>query len=174
MHGDSRCSTMDSDRLVTAELAGAWSLVDAGQAASCSDDRADRLIDVLTRSCDVAISRVRARPGRRSTYSWTEKIGDLRREVMRARRALKRARVRARRRDPDSIAALLESLRTARRRLGQTKARVWEELVGDLDRDPWGRPYHIVLNKREGDPRVAETLDRSFGRHHRYPLSEGD
>jgi len=95
--------------------------------------------------------KARARPGHRSTYWWTEEIGDLRREAMRAR-------------NPAGIAALLESLRTARRRLGQVikkaKAGAWKELVEDLDRDPWGRPYRIVLNKlRGGGPRITETLD---------------
>jgi len=79
---------------------------------------------------------------------------------MRARRALKRAGVW--RCNPAGIAALLESLRT-RRRLGQAvkraKARAWEELVRDLNRNPWVRPYRIVNKLRGGGSRVSETLD---------------
>lgn len=27
------------------------------------------------------------------------------------------------------------------------KTASWEELIRDLDSDPWGRPYKIVMNK---------------------------
>jgi len=56
-------SVMDSDRLVAAVLAGAWPMVGAGQAAPCPDNRADRLVEVLTRTCDVAMPKAHTRPG---------------------------------------------------------------------------------------------------------------
>lgn len=34
--------------------------------------------------------------------------------------------------------------RALRNTIRAAKVTSWEELVGDLDRDPWGRPYKIV------------------------------
>ncbi|XP_067211680.1 uncharacterized protein [Linepithema humile] len=52
------------------------------------------------------------------------------------------------------------SLRTA---IGRAKAKVWEELLAELDRDPWGRPYRLVLNRlRPATLPISETLDPGF------------
>lgn len=48
-------------------------------------------------------------------------------------------------------------------RSGSAKTSFWETLIQDLDRDPWGRPYKIVMNKlRPWVPPIAETVEPDF------------
>lgn len=42
---------------------------------------------------------------------------------------------------------LKECRKDVRRAIGKAKREAWNELLSSLDRDPWGRPYKIVLNK---------------------------
>lgn len=49
------------------------------------------------------------------------------------------------------MGGIVERYRVARRELRDAiraaKKASWEELIQDLDADPWGRPYKIVSNK---------------------------
>ncbi|XP_076398060.1 uncharacterized protein LOC143266359 [Megachile rotundata] len=45
----------------------------------------------------------------------------------------------------------------------ESKDRAWDEFLGSLERDRWGRPYKLVMEKlRPWAPPVAETLDPQF------------
>lgn len=45
------------------------------------------------------------------------------------------------------------------------KAKSWGELLSSLDRDPWGRPYKLVLGKlKQAASPVTEAMDPLFVR----------
>jgi len=57
----------------------------------------------------------------------------------------------------EAFLAARNALRTA---ISRAKTRAWEELLEDLDRDTWGRPYRVVLNKlRPATPPATENMD---------------
>ncbi|XP_072949802.1 uncharacterized protein [Epargyreus clarus] len=135
------------------------------------DDRLDpereaiRIRDDMAAICDSAMPRVR--PGwRRPVYWWTEYIARLRAACLRARRQYTRAR----RRRSSSAAEREEKYVEYRAAttllqgaIAESKARNWSALVEGLDRDPWGRPYRMVLGKlRPWVPPLTETLDPLF------------
>ncbi|KAJ0171233.1 hypothetical protein K1T71_012783 [Dendrolimus kikuchii] len=77
------------------------------------------------------------------------------------------ARYRRRRRQGEEAAAvearLYEGYRSARTAMKvaikAAKSAAWEELLGTLDRDPWGRPYHLVRQKlRPWAPPLTQSL----------------
>ncbi|XP_026746967.1 uncharacterized protein LOC113508210 [Trichoplusia ni] len=99
---------------------------------------------------------------RRRVYWWTDEIARLRVECVAARRRYTRYR-RRRRRDPVEEGALYEVYRASKETLwlaiGDSKSRAREELLGSLDRDPWGRPYRWVRGKlRPWAPPVVQGM----------------
>ncbi|RLU20279.1 hypothetical protein DMN91_006886 [Ooceraea biroi] len=68
-----------------------------------------------------------------------------------------------RRRSELEVEELHEAYRLARNRLRdkirRAKAESWSELIRDVNRDPWGLPYKLVLGKfRCSSPALSETL----------------
>ena len=52
-----------------------------------------------------------------------------------------------------AVVALQQAIREA-------KARVWDELLKTIDREPWGRPYRLVLGKlRPTAPPLTESME---------------
>ncbi|XP_070529991.1 uncharacterized protein [Cardiocondyla obscurior] len=121
----------------------------------------DWMEEAVTSACDVSMPRVRRTP-RRSTYWWNDDIAELRQKANIQRRILTRCR-----RNSERRAAALEDYKTARMALRvairESKARSWEELISDLDEDPWGLAYKVVTKKlRPPAPSVTETLSPVF------------
>ncbi|CAK9799120.1 Retrovirus-related Pol polyprotein from type-1 retrotransposable element R1 (Fragment) [Anthophora plagiata] len=116
----------------------------------------------MTSACDFAMPRARPHPSR-AAYWWSQEIADLRAACSAARRQYARSQ-RRRRRDETRTAQLYEVYKTKKLDLKlaitRAKARAWNELLGSLDRDPWGRPYKMVLGKlRPRVPPVTEGLE---------------
>jgi len=64
------------------------------------------------------------------------------------------------------LAFLETSYRDAKRNfrsaIRKAKAQCWQELISNIDEDPWGLPYRLVLNRlRSSTPCLTETLDSS-------------
>ncbi|XP_026746894.1 uncharacterized protein LOC113508120 [Trichoplusia ni] len=116
----------------------------------------------MTQICDASMPRVSQQSARRRVYWWTDEIARLRVECVAARRRYTRYR-RRRRRDPVEEGALYEVYRASKETLwlaiGDSKSRAREELLGSLDRDPWGRPYRWVRGKlRPWAPPVVQGM----------------
>ncbi|XP_054001023.1 uncharacterized protein LOC128888315 [Hylaeus anthracinus] len=112
--------------------------------------------------CDAAMPRIRA-PPRRPVYWWSDEIAAMRASSVVARRRFTRFR-RRRSRDLAREEELYRDYRQATVALQSAikdgKARAWNELLDFLDRDPWGRPYRIVIGRlRPPAPPVTESLD---------------
>ncbi|XP_018376310.1 PREDICTED: uncharacterized protein LOC108769691 [Trachymyrmex cornetzi] len=134
----------DSDMMEAAAVFTAWSAT-FGNATSVAEKMDRALRDIS----DASMPR-RGFARKPSTYWWNEEIADLRRSCNGCRRRLTRARTRNGVL-PADIQVYWDELREARRRLrgaiSRSKARLWGELVNDLERDPWGMPYRLVLKK---------------------------
>ncbi|XP_050065663.1 uncharacterized protein LOC126554649 [Aphis gossypii] len=130
----------------------------------------------VTAASDFALpKRGIAKPGRPPVHWWNAEIGTLRAECVRAKRSKVRmvARIaRLRERivgdfDVDRANAELErtndAFTTAKKRLkhaiSRSKKACWRELIASVDRDPFGKPYKLVMRKLKGPPATA-TMER--------------
>ena len=118
---------------------------------------------LIHQACVEAIPRNRARDGTRPAYWWTDEIAGLRRKCLSCRRAAQRAK------KSDRNAALRRAeYLVAKRALGRaieaSKHRCWNRLRDDLNNDPWGLGYKIVMRTlgtfAKNAPMEAETMDR--------------
>ena len=112
------------------------------------DEKAECLGGTMHRACVDAEGQVPFPLPRHQKRRWTDEITKLRRSIVYVRRAFRRAR----RQGNGYVTELaLATLRTARQKyraaIGKAKARSWEKLLLDLNRDLWGRPYKGVRNK---------------------------
>ena len=154
-------SKMDQTRLKTAAEAAAWlhQLQDADTMDAQS--QVDWLRDQMTDICNAAMPRAEPMV-RKTVFWWSSDLEAKRRECTRARRRLQHRR-RCRGVEGDEEEQLKTALRTAVKALkvaiAEAKNREWDELIQTLDRDPWGRPYRIVLRRlRARAPFLTESM----------------
>ena len=153
---------VDKDRLITAAHAAAWTASAQETTLLCAEARAEQFQTHMTRVCDASMPRVKS-AGRRATYWWTPELEGKRRQCV-----LTRRKYQHRKRKATVTSEELEQTRLAYRKavvalqtaIRAAKRRAWEELIEDIDRDPWGRPYKIVTDKlRPSAPPLTESME---------------
>lgn len=97
---------------------------------------------------------------KRPAYWWTDELSQLCRISVHANRVLSRAR---RCGNAQRIERAWQERKTARQTLAtairKAKSDAWKEVLKDLDRDPWGRPYKSALSKlRARAPPLTQTM----------------
>lgn len=99
----------------------------------------------ITRACNASMPKLRKHGGRKAVYWWTEEIMQLRQTCNSCRRRYTRAR------RLNAATAEAEIYKTARKELkaaiAKSKKEKWEELRQELNVNPWGLGYKIVLGK---------------------------
>ncbi|XP_076386337.1 uncharacterized protein LOC143264206 [Megachile rotundata] len=155
---------LDRDLAEAAALAACWP-ASPDQTVADVQGEAEWLRDTLHDICNVSMPRAAPRP-RRAAYWWTPHIAELRKACVPLRRRYQRAR-RRRNRDPereqDLWGVYREGVMALQLAIKESKDRAWDEFLGSLERDRWGRPYKLVMEKlRPWAPPVAETLDPQF------------
>nr|XP_012145702.1 PREDICTED: uncharacterized protein LOC100883183 [Megachile rotundata] len=158
---------LDKDMLVAAAVAASWPASPARQVADVEGE-ARWFRDTVQDICSVGMPRATPRP-RRGAYWWTPEIASLREACLPKRRQCLRAR-RRRNRDPAAEQVLWSDYRDAvvavQTAIRESKDRSWDEFLGSLERDRWGRPYKLVMGKlRPWAPPITESLDpQTLGR----------
>lgn len=132
------------------------------------EERATWLARVLKETCNAAAPRVKNTPMRTQAYWWSEKIAEIRRDSIRARRKWKRSLRRSRRseNEEDNESSLIVLQREyarikkiLRAAIHEAKSNAWQELINSIETDPWGMPYRLVLKKlRRVKPSLLETV----------------
>lgn len=155
---------LDRDMLIAAANVADWIQMSPDASLDASTE-ASQFKSVMTSICDVAMPRVKP-ANRSSAYWWTEGIARLRVVCLQARRRYTRMR-RRRRVAAEEIESAYATYREATRALqtaiAKAKAQSWSDLVDQLGRDPWGRPYKMVVGKlRPWVPPLTETMDPDF------------
>lgn len=99
----------------------------------------------ITRACKAAMPAIKRAHPKRATYWWTEEIHDLRQLCLQKRRKYTRARRR------DLATKEHAEYKTAKNELKlailNSKKKKWEELRCDINNNPWGLGYKIVMKK---------------------------
>ncbi|XP_050547569.1 uncharacterized protein LOC126909193, partial [Daktulosphaira vitifoliae] len=108
-------------------------------------------------ACNLALPKRKLPPhGKPPAYWWSGVIAELRRVCIHSRRAATRAgsdflRGKA---SMEELDRLKEDLKQARKKLKlairDSKRKCWQELIKMIDKDPWGRPYRLVMGKLKG------------------------
>lgn len=125
--------------------------------------QASQVKRIMQTACDAAVKRVRQGPRGKPVYWWNSTIAEARRLTIRERRKWMRARTRQI--NPDLLLNIRQNYVTARRNLrreiNKAKSKAWSELLENMDSDPWGLPYKIVLEKlRPAGPALTETISK--------------
>lgn len=101
--------------------------------------KAEEVMRRVSDACNATMSRKRSTNRLPPMYWWNDTIASLRQECIRARRLSQRGQKRL---NSDELEA---KHKEARRRLVKaikcSKRQCWDELLGEVDGDPWGRAY---------------------------------
>lgn len=119
-------------------------------------------MNAISQACEASMPRKVIRNNRRPVYWWTDEIAELRRKCLRLRRAAQRTRDR-----PEAATTSMEYI-TARKALRiaikKSKNDKWKALCDDVNNDPWGLGYKIVLKKVRA-PTAANELQEDMMRN---------
>lgn len=126
------------------------------------DEDIKYLENTLTQACDLIMPKVKSIRNKKATYWWNNNIATLRTTCISARR--KYTKIKSRPHASDG--AVLEckaQFKSARRALRdairQAKRQAWQELINNIEDDPWGRPYLVVMNRlRSAAPALTQSL----------------
>ncbi|XP_070162507.1 uncharacterized protein [Polyergus mexicanus] len=103
----------------------------------------------MEEACDASMKRIGPRRPRKEAYWWQESAAVLRRDCLRARRLLQKAK--KRKRSQEVIVRLSRDYKIKRKKLraeiNRLKSIAWQELLNSLNEEPWGLSYKLVLGK---------------------------
>lgn len=110
---------------------------------------ARRLTNALTDACDVAMPRVSSpRIGKDPTYWWNDEIASLRAKCLKSRRKAQRARTDVDRVERQTVyKAARAELKHA---ITTSKRQCFNALLEEVNRNPWGDAYRMVMVKLKG------------------------
>ncbi|XP_076301980.1 uncharacterized protein LOC143220131 [Lasioglossum baleicum] len=162
---------MDGDAVHAAD----WSPGPAGDV----DAQVSVLKRAMTEACDIAMPRATKKPPR-SVYWCSVELTTLRESANRARRRYTRAR-RGRAATSEEESALRRVCRctnkSLRRAIKKARSSEWKTLLETLHREPWGRPYRVVLGRvRRWAPPLTESMEPAFAKrafNALFPASPG-
>ncbi|XP_076549218.1 uncharacterized protein LOC117611475 [Osmia lignaria lignaria] len=84
-------------------------------------------------------------------YWWNDAVAVKRKEVNKARRKYTRARAKNVTADTEAAYAIYKAAKKAlNREVNKAKKTNWRELLSEIDKDIWGRPYKTVMKKLKG------------------------
>lgn len=134
------------------------------QPVNCeAEDVANSLQELFTKACDMAAPRCKRQNNKHRMYWWNNDLADLRQICTAHRRRMVKHR---RRKNPAEAEmariALRNAQRTLRTAIAKAKTAAWEELLATLERDLWGRPYKIVMQRLKSSIAVTEKLDPPY------------
>ncbi|OWR45011.1 reverse transcriptase [Danaus plexippus plexippus] len=133
-----------------AAMVRAWAAVPDTMAGD-ADCMADLFADDIKVVCDAAMPRTQACPRNRGqVYWWTQELSSLRTASMGARRAYQRYRRRARGTlgvEESLYRAYQDANKALRTAIRKAKEDAWDQFLGILNNDPWGRPYRTIRGK---------------------------
>ena len=133
-----------------------------GGGGAAADTVVNSVMNLITTVCGASMPRKTSRRGKPSMYWWTVEIAELRKECHRLRRLTQRLG------DREEACTIMMEYKSAKRRLrsaiNKSKARCWQDLIDEVNGDPWGLGYKLVTRKigalRKPCSLKAEQMDR--------------
>ena len=85
--------------------------------------------------------------GQRPAFWWNTEISELRNSCRKQRRKAQRARKSKLSEQEDEEDKYKDTRKLLRNAIKLSKMQCWKALYTDVDRDPWGTPYYLVIRK---------------------------
>lgn len=110
---------------------------------------AESLDTFLFGACEASMPTKRPGPeGRRPVYWWSEEIAELRRQSLTLRRCYQACLRRlGQPGSQEARFAYIAAKRELRTVIREAKRKSWADLCKQVDTDPWGRPYKLVMKR---------------------------
>ena len=127
------------------------------------------------------MSRRRHHKNQRPAFWWNPEISELRNSCKKQRRKAQRARKSKRPGQEEEEDKYRDARKLLRNAIKQSKRQCWKALCTDVDRDPWGTPYRLVIRKLQASRgavaptdvttvlKIAETLFPEGAPRESYP-----
>lgn len=172
---------INADALTTGLLLAEWIGASSADTAPIDAEELARVVEEkITKACNFALeSKSRSPPGKQPVFWWTDEIQELRRQCIKSKRVKTRKAsyfrtVRERAlsngatydiaKEKAETRIVGELYKEARRKLNRaiqdSKGKCWKELIASVDKDPWGKPYKLVMRKLRG-PSEASRMETS-------------
>lgn len=126
--------------------------LNAGQDTADAETAVTNYANMVVRTCNDVLTKKRPNKERIAMYWWSEEIKNKREDCCKIRRQLKRAG-----RSEENMArrnTLHSDLRAAKKELraaiARSKQAKWEELMKELEANPYSKGYKIAMGKLEG------------------------
>lgn len=124
-------------------------------------EAATKLKDLMTAASDLATKRVRKPRKKTQAHWWSSSLEEKRRECIASRRRWTKAK---RRNNWTDVILYRVEYKRKRKALNQAifkaKEEAWQSLLRELDSEPWGMAYKVVMNKlRTATPALTEVLE---------------
>lgn len=102
-----------------------------------------RLSEILTHVCNAGMPKNKTPcKSRKPAYWWNEEIASLRTRCLRAKRVATRKKG-----DNVSMNLYREARKDLKDAIKNSKRKSWDALCSEINNDPWGLPYRIVMKK---------------------------
>ncbi|CAD6235046.1 GSCOCG00012408001-RA-CDS [Cotesia congregata] len=111
--------------------------------AGCAEEKTKDLMKRVIQACDASMSRRRSMNTRLSVHWWNDHISALREECHQKRRICQRSYRRTN--SVELVAEYKKARRELNKAIKENKRRCWKELIYEVDKDVWGRPYKVVM-----------------------------
>ena len=151
---------LNRERLLTAAHAESWIAPSQEETTTEINCQAESFHRQITR-IDAAMPRTRSRR-KNAAYWWTPDLEKKRRDcVLTCRKVqhLKRKRT-PNAEEKEQAYSRYRAAVNLQKAIKEAKNKAWEKLQQTIDRDPWGKPYKIVMEKlRPSAPPLTETMD---------------
>ena len=106
-----------------------------------------KIEDSISRACDESMPRRRHHKNQRSAFWWNREISELWNSCKKQRRKAQRARKTKRPGQEEEEDKCRDARMLLRNAIKQSKRQCWKALCTDVDRDPWGTLYRLVIRK---------------------------
>ncbi|XP_020296455.1 uncharacterized protein LOC109861289 [Pseudomyrmex gracilis] len=110
----------------------------------CAEKKSEDMMRRVSEACDATMPRKRGTNHLPPVHWWNDDIAALRKKCLATRGASQRGRNSA------NPAQLVEEYKVTRRQLNKAikgcKRKCWNELINEVEGNPWGRPYKVVMS----------------------------
>lgn len=142
-----------------------------------AEQSVEEYISCVVKTCSDVLPPRKRQSDRKGTYWWNTEIGALREDCGKLRRWAKRNRRRRRvgpmEPDDPELIALRDRRKALRAAIAKSKRQKWEELLKDLNTDPWSKAYKIAMGKLAGR-RAIGSADNDAAVRDLFPADEED
>lgn len=106
----------------------------------------DATMRLLHEACNTSMPCKKSpRNARKAAYWWNDEIAELRKTCLMKRRRAQRAKIKSETSSRSSEHK--DAKKHLRQAIKHSKSQCWKSLINDVDRDPWGLGYKIVMKK---------------------------